>query len=310
MPQTFWRSLKNRRRYLAWLGKELGFRRWEDWYGVTTLDFQKRRGGALLLRYRSSVAATVMACFPEHDWKEWKFRKIPMRFWRDPRNCRRYLDWLGQRLGYKHLDDWYGVKARDFVRNYGRELLKGYRGSPAAVVVETIPRRQWHEWRFTRVPPGFWHRAENRLRYVQWLGKRLGFRQAEDWRRLHHKDFRRNYGGTLMCVYRSRWDLLEECLPELDGQSCRRQPLSIEQILGWADAWFARHGKWPRRDSGPIPETPETWASVAASLGAGHRGLSGGVSLPRLLEEHRGVPVGNRPHSPPLTPDSKGRDSS
>ncbi len=67
-------------------------------------------------------------------------------------------------------------------------------------------------------------------------------------------------------------------------------PLSIPQILAWADAHFKRTGQWPHAKSGPIADAPgETWNSVTGALLQGGRGLPGGSTLPRLLEEHRGV---------------------
>ena len=53
-------------------------------------------------------------------------------------------------------------------------------------------RRFWYEvepsdprlWLYGPVPPGFWDLAENRLRYVEWLGDQLGFTQLEDWYRV------------------------------------------------------------------------------------------------------------------------------
>jgi hypothetical protein len=74
----------------------------------------------------------------------------------------------------------------------------------------------------------------------------------------------------------------------------QRPPLTVAQILAWADAHHARTGRWPRKDSGAIPEaTGEYWSSVDASLGLGHRGLPGGSSLARLLAEQRAAPRGN-----------------
>ena len=69
-----------------------------------------------------------------------------------------------------------------------------------------------------------------------------------------------------------------------------RPPLTIPQVLSWADAHHARTGRWPTLDSGPIPEAPdEKWRAVNASLYMGGRGLPGGSSLHRLLVRERGV---------------------
>jgi hypothetical protein len=65
-------------------------------------------------------------------------------------------------------------------------------------------------------------------------------------------------------------------------------PLTVEQILAWADAHHARTGRWPHAMSGPIPEAAgETWRAVNLALWQGHRGMPGGVSLSALLDEHR-----------------------
>ncbi len=66
-------------------------------------------------------------------------------------------------------------------------------------------------------------------------------------------------------------------------------PLYEDQILGWADAFHARNGRWPSAISGPISEAPEeNWAAVNLALELGHRGLPGGSSVARLLIERRG----------------------
>jgi hypothetical protein len=81
------------------------------------------------------------------------------------------------------------------------------------------------------------------------------------------------------------------------GQS--RLPLTVEQILAWADAHKARTGTWPTRRSGPVAEDPgESWANVNQALEKGLRGLPKG-SLHRLLAQHRGVP--SRRKAAPLT---------
>ena len=65
--------------------------------------------------------------------------------------------------------------------------------------------------------------------------------------------------------------------------------LTIQQILTWADEHRAATGDWPRRASGAVPNTDETWAGIANALRAGTRGPQAGSSLARLLAEHRGV---------------------
>jgi hypothetical protein len=78
------------------------------------------------------------------------------------------------------------------------------------------------------------------------------------------------------------------------------RPITVPQILQWADAYKERHGTWPDQTSGPIPEAPdESWNMVNAHLKAGRRGLPAGSSVSRLLVEHRGRR--HRRHLPDLT---------
>jgi hypothetical protein len=67
-------------------------------------------------------------------------------------------------------------------------------------------------------------------------------------------------------------------------ESRRREPLTQEQLLAWADAHRARTGTWPNAASGAVVEAPgETWRRLDFALRAGYRGLPGGDSLVRLL---------------------------
>jgi hypothetical protein len=67
-------------------------------------------------------------------------------------------------------------------------------------------------------------------------------------------------------------------------------PLTVKQILEWADEHRKRTGKWPIVKSGPVKVAEdETWTNIQAALQRGLRGLSAGSSIAQLLAEHRGV---------------------
>lgn len=71
----------------------------------------------------------------------------------------------------------------------------------------------------------------------------------------------------------------------------------VQQIMGWADAYRRRTGKWPTSHSGPIPEEPDlTWGGLAATLYLGYRGLPKRARIRQLLAKHRGV---RNPAAPP-----------
>lgn len=83
----------------------------------------------------------------------------------------------------------------------------------------------------------------------------------------------------------------------------RKSPLSIDDILAWADAYRDRTGGWPvalRAGKGKVEGQGDlTWAAVDLALSRGYRCLPGGTTLAKLLVERRGHRHHNEP--PPLT---------
>src|SRR5713226_4030147 len=80
----------------------------------------------------------------------------------------------------------------------------------------------------------------------------------------------------------------------------RQRPLTVEEILRWADAHREMTGKWPTKDSGQILFAKfESWQRVDGALRQGLRNLPGNSSLAQLLTEHRGAR--NIHKLPPLT---------
>jgi superfamily II DNA or RNA helicase len=78
-----------------------------------------------------------------------------------------------------------------------------------------------------------------------------------------------------------------------------RPPLTIEQILAWADEHKQRTGKWPSVLSGAIPGSDEAWQRIDSCLCKGLRGLPSGLSVAKLLSQCRGAR--NRNDLPTLT---------
>jgi hypothetical protein len=69
----------------------------------------------------------------------------------------------------------------------------------------------------------------------------------------------------------------------------RLPPLTIDEVLRWADRHRERTGRYPTAQSGAVAEAEgETWHATDQALYHGLRGLPGGSSLARLLHERRG----------------------
>ncbi len=291
-PHGFWQQDANCRRYMKWLGQELGLQRSSDWYHVVNEDFNQNYGQAFLVCRRLSVPQAVMRFGPRYDFKEWLFDVTPGDFWKKRANRRRYMQWLGKRLKYKVPEDWYALTFEDLAHNHGRGLLVLFHKSPVAIVKDYYPRRQWHEWKFSRVPAGFWENRENRHRFLDWLGKQLGYRQPSDWLQIRREDLR-PYAKALMIGFDSYVEIFRDYLPakvwKRMNARVNKPALTERQILSWADAHHRRTGAWPKMSSGKIRGQQLTWSAVNQALEKGNRGLTGKKTLAQLLKQRKRV---------------------
>jgi hypothetical protein len=106
----------------------------------------------------------------------------------------------------------------------------------------------------------------------------------ETWARVDHdlRDGRRGLPGGMT---------LARVLAEQRGARnvYTTHPLTVAQILAWADAHHAATGRWPITSSGKVEGAPgETWGAINKALCEGRRGLAGNTTLARLLAAHRG----------------------
>lgn len=140
---------------------------------------------------------------PEHNFLPWLFHSIPK--WADDPNWRtKYMEWLGDRVGFKTMEDWYALKKKHFLDNYGmilcvqllacKIILKicrftglailyhpDHRGSPYSVVRATFPEHNWLPWKFGQVSRRWWANRENQLVYIKWLMKECGITTLDDF---------------------------------------------------------------------------------------------------------------------------------
>src|SRR5690242_12508094 len=61
---------------------------------------------------------------------------------------RGFMDWLGQRMGVKSLEDWYEVSSNELEKNGGSGLLNMYGRFPAQWIHSLYPE---HPWNFERL---------------------------------------------------------------------------------------------------------------------------------------------------------------
>jgi hypothetical protein len=72
-------------------------------------DIQRLGGGGLLAKYQGSPLLLLSTVYPDCEWLPWRFERVPVHFWEDISNQRKFLDWAAQELGIKDFTKWYSV---------------------------------------------------------------------------------------------------------------------------------------------------------------------------------------------------------
>ena len=203
VPDGFWKDKRNRINYMKWLGHQRGIKRPEDWFKISKRAFYKNRGSGLLACcYGDSPLRALHEYQAEITDKEWLFNSTSQGFWAKAYNRKRYLKWLGEELGLKEYEDWYQLTRSVLNDNHGGRLLQGfYKGSIINLLRDNFPEYEWLEWRLRCTPHSFWKKRENRIKYLAWLGKKMGFSRYPAWRKLTRQDFVKNGGEWLLMRY-------------------------------------------------------------------------------------------------------------
>jgi hypothetical protein len=202
VPRRYWEDKTNHKKYLEWLAAQLGLKTREDWYKVKQSDFASAGGSSLLSKfYRNIPMNAVVAVYDDHQWDVWRFEKLPGGFWEKKETQVKYMDWLGQRLGYTSKEGWYKTKLGDFVSNWGWGLLHMHGNMPSKVVMSVYDDRNWEFWKFEQLPKGTWDDKANQRKYLDWLFNKLGYKTPEDWYKVKILDFAQNYGWSVIYAY-------------------------------------------------------------------------------------------------------------
>jgi len=77
----------------------------------------------VLSYYQGSPMYALLSVYPEFDWIIWKFNRVPMGFWKDKTNHKKFFDWLGKQLEFKSLEHWYNITKLDINKHGGSDFL-------------------------------------------------------------------------------------------------------------------------------------------------------------------------------------------
>lgn len=203
IPAELWDKTKNFNDYMDWLGEISGFKTLEDYYKLRRHHFTNNFGSNLFQNHFNCSIYNILKAYKlDYEWLGWLLEKAPNGFWQIKENRMAYMKWLEKKLNIKKVEDWYKLKTKHFIKyNGGGLLLHYYNGNKFLALKEYLPNYEWKEWIFGMVSRNFYKNNNNHIRFMTYLGDKLGFKQPEDWYSIRALDFQMNYGWAFLVSY-------------------------------------------------------------------------------------------------------------
>ena len=251
------------------LAEANGLHSLEDWYSFNRVRVSEKIKVILNLGYGGDLSSALTDLYPNEVQELWRMNRVPEGFWKTRENRVCYLDWLGRKLGYQHVSDWYQVSQKDFAKNYGSSLTVEM-GSIISILQDYVPDFDWSPWKFRVAPNGAWSIKANHRRFLDYLAAEEGFTETADWYRLNLALLRKHKGISILKHYASIVECVIANFPELD-----LKPWEFDRV---------GRGFWQGKDNQRLYLTwlgkclgfskPEDWYAVSESDFEFHSGIS------------------------------------
>eukprot|EP01114_Cavostelium_apophysatum_P022250 TRINITY_DN7990_c0_g1_i11.p1 TRINITY_DN7990_c0_g1~~TRINITY_DN7990_c0_g1_i11.p1 ORF type:complete len:350 (+),score=40.21 TRINITY_DN7990_c0_g1_i11:1015-2064(+) len=230
VPLNFWKQRNNQRELMDEIGRQLGFKEWEDWYQVTSKQISELGGKTILNQYGCSPSKLVTSIYPEREWKIHQFHFVPIRHWSDPTftNHKELLKSIGEQLQVKSLKDWYQVKTRDTIRLGGSGMLYQFGNSlPKALMAVYGDEFDWKKWNFQRVSTDFWGNLENQRDFLAHIARSQNITKSADWRKVSAVMITKKGGAGLLKQHHGS---ISKALQTAFADSFTEPSVSLEKI--------------------------------------------------------------------------------
>ncbi len=120
-------------------------------------------------------------------------------------NQRDFFDSIGLQRGYRTLNDFHAASNEIIWNSGGKALLeKTFSGSIVTALQTVYPLHKWSVLMpRNRAPSRHWESNKHQREFLERLGRKLNFKQMEDWYCINYQELIENSGGGLLSKYGS-----------------------------------------------------------------------------------------------------------
>ena len=211
----------------------------EDWYLISTREFNEANGVGFLGRYSNSPSAAILALSeeglispPADGWKEEKFGNATD--WSLEISRRQLVAALEESYNLQSPEDWYGLTLKQVTQGGGGGFLVKHNEKLIEMVsalsnegLISAPTGGWKKKNFEKTID--WKDKNNQRKLVETLKKIRNIESPDDWYRVTPDDFVRA-GGT---TYRQKHRTVKDTIKALSTEGFIQAPEG-----GWSDKAF------------------------------------------------------------------------
>eukprot|EP01114_Cavostelium_apophysatum_P021346 TRINITY_DN7423_c0_g1_i1.p1 TRINITY_DN7423_c0_g1~~TRINITY_DN7423_c0_g1_i1.p1 ORF type:complete len:1013 (-),score=259.24 TRINITY_DN7423_c0_g1_i1:4-3042(-) len=231
MPPDFWNVKENRKEYLEWLGKKLGFVELTDWYALTDDDLIRNFGNKLLKDVYKNEIHTLLSDTLDYKFEPQKFAND--LWWKDRENQKWALEKFKQMQGIETPEDWLDVPLEEWtkfgihhlLRRYGNNqisLLNDHYGENGSEYVQM-------DFHVAKNDPGYWNQPSNVRKFMFYLTGEFGIQHLEQWYDISALKVKHHGGNVLLQHKGGMLQLLQEQYPEHEWDETKFKSLAQDR---------------------------------------------------------------------------------
>lgn len=188
--RCYFKNIDNQRLFISYIEKMENITKPSDWYNYTAKIIESYGGSGLGNSYHHSLSRLLKVIYPSYEFKDYKFKKVPIQYWNYKYNIQLYLNDLFIELKYSTTEDWYKTTNSDFINYHGNGLLCKFNCDSKRIIMENIE--------YTWNPKKFIKNGYSRIS-IEWL-KYCEIRDATQVQHIGNSDSEYKIPNTKMKV--------------------------------------------------------------------------------------------------------------